>query len=166
MVLVQWSKPVLSAKAIESIVDKKRLIADTRGVNRIEYDVATREIPVSLTDMIQKDAQSRLPPSVKRFSIKFHLLRVLPGANDQEMHQDNGTNRFYWTYSVPLTRDTPEHGFTRFRHHPDIRIIKRGCMVAWDGREYHQGLANRASSPRIFLFASVFSGKDYNDETY
>ena len=116
--------------------------------------------------MIRSDATDRLPPRIKHISIEFYLMEVLPGADDQEMHQDNGTNHFFWTYAIPLTKDTVQHGYTQFRDKPSLKVVPRGHMVAWDGREYHRGLANRATTTRIFLFASVFSGKDYNRETY
>ena len=61
----------------------------------------------------------------------------------------------------PLTKDTVQHEYTQL-----LKVVPRTHMVAWDCREYHRGLANRTTTTRFFLFASVFSGKDYNRETY
>eukprot|EP00952_Eustigmatos_sp_NYUAD-ZCMA_P007688 32415-Eustigmatos_ZCMA.PRE.1 len=137
-----WSKPVLSITEVNTILgawSNLRGAVDTRGYNRVDVKVAhsfeARYIPDRLRGIIMSHANTILPPHIKHISLAYHLMDVLPGASIQDWHQDSGSSGFYATYAIALTRDTPAHGYTEFRHWADIKCMPPGHMTAWMGNE-------------------------------
>lgn len=100
----------------------------------------------------------------KRAKVVWHAQIVHPGASRQDIHVDDGSKRCYYTLIVPLTSD-PRAGGTYFPGLDDNRgrtFSAFGGAVAFDGNIEHAGLANRSANDRIFLYAVILTGKDFN----
>ena len=110
-----------------------------------------------------ESAQGR-NPHCGNSHVEWHLMRVAPRAEAQNRHVDQNAKKGYYTVIAPLTRDPPTSGtaFPRGKKKDDLVLNTFGDVVVFRGNVPHYGPAHASSDPRIFLYAAVTTGDNWN----
>lgn len=115
-------------------------------------------IPQSLHTLLFDHAGRHLghdqTPAMLTFA--YGITEILPGSSDETWHIRGDNKDFAFRYIVPLTSDTPKHGYTEYANHPDIQTMRPGRLIVFDEKETWRERANVSSSSRVYLFVHVF----------
>ena len=110
------------------------------------------------------DALKRSDGRCAKARVDWHAQVVFPGSPDQPTHVDDredrrGTRCFY-TMIVPLVENKSAGG----THFPTLNhtFASFGGALVFDGAIEHAGLGNRSRQNRYFLYAAIYTGKDFN----
>jgi hypothetical protein len=135
---------------------------DFKLSNKLYEQLVVEEDRAAIADEFARVAQAVGYKEAVRTS--FHVMVVEPGAVDQAWHYDNDSAVFFLTLLLALTPPNPRAGRTEFLDEEKPMMVSVGSGVAFDGKVYHRGLANRSQSRRIFAYVAATSEEDANDE--
>lgn len=144
---------VLSNAQIQHILGNwERNHAARKNPNSTMHAISFRSyIPSTLHTLLVHDSARRFPSSsTVRFT--YHICEIHPGAKDTAWRTNQTLG-----YHIPLTTDTPHHGFTKYKRHHEIGILQPGRVCVLTTDEKYKHLANNASTSRIFLSVRVVS---------
>lgn len=104
----------------------------------------------------------------------FHIMLVLPGAEQQRFHLDHDSAKFYFTFLFPCTPPSEQAGWTEFeerqwyapgeaRSRAPPKLVNVGDCLIFDGKTSHRGTANHSDRDRVFAYIVASSEEDGND---
>jgi hypothetical protein len=128
-------------------ISKNGLVSDDRVV--MDFGYYRPEYLVKIARRIVAEFPEVIPSN---YAICASLLRVMPGSEEQEMHQDSPYGSKYWHLFIPLTQHRGQ-GTTAFS---GGLLPPRGCKnYMFDGREFHYGQSNRSKEERAVLVFAI-----------
>ena len=102
----------------------------------------------------------KMDPRCSKAKVDWHVMSVLPGCKKQQIHVDDGGERCYYTLILPLTSDMNSGG-TYFPS-LDHTFSRLGGVLVFHGTVAHAGMANMSKKRRIFLYAAIYTKRDFN----
>lgn len=144
---------ILSSWRMKSSFTKRLAVRDN-GVHYALTSVFFRScVPRQLHEAVFEQGKRHFRSSMLKFA--YNICEIVPGAP----HGPWLTDRRFRCI-VPLTSFDTKHGYTAFRNHPEITVLKPGRLVAVCGNETYRELGNDGSTSRIFLYVHVYLNKD------
>ena len=150
-----------SAASLELAVENRKLTGgyvrrseflDDRQVSHLGFMQAAWLKRVA--KKIAKEFPGGFPPDHKIYA---YLLKIPPGAAEQEVHADGDETMYarFWSIFIPLTNHRMQ-GTTAFIVNGRTVLPPRGCSnYLFDSTVFHYGQANHSNQARFVLMLKV-----------